>query len=111
MGIHVDAPPLFTAAGNDVSGVGSPIDAESKTANGDNPQVVISAHAWAGTVYVMAVNAGDTATDATISLPSLHGRTLTVLAENRSVDSNGGSFTDHFDPLDVHIYIAAQPGS
>lgn len=111
MGIHVDVPPLFAAVGNDVSGVGPAIDAESQTAGDNNPQIVISARTWAGAVYVIAVNAGDSATDATINIPSLHGRTLTVLAESRWVDSNGGSFTDHFDPLDVHIYIAAQPDS
>jgi hypothetical protein len=111
MGIHVDAPPLFGAVGNDVSGVGSAIDAESQIDRDNNPQVVISTRSWAGAVYVIAVNAGDGATDATIEVPALHGQTLTVLAEGRSVDSNGGSFTDHFDPLDVHIYVAAQPDS
>ena len=106
MGIHVDAQPVFAAAGN-LSQVGPAIDAESHPAGDSDPQVVISARAWACAVYVIAVNTSDSATDATINVPSLRGRTLTVLAESRRIDSNGGSFTDHFDPLDVHIYVAA----
>ena len=70
-------------------------------------EVVISTRTWAGAVYVIAVNAGDSATDVTINVSSLHAEALTVLGESRVIDSNGGSFIDHFDPLDVHIYVAA----
>jgi hypothetical protein len=107
MGIHVDARPSYVALGNDALGVGPAVDTGSQIAGGDNPQVVISARTWAGAVYVLAVNAGDTAADVTINVPSLQARTLTVLGESRRIDSNGGSFVDHFDPLDVHIYVAA----
>ncbi len=107
MGIRVGARPSLTAIGNALSGVGPAIDTESQTADENNPEVVISTRTWAGAVYVIAVNAGDSATDVTISVPSLHTRTLTVLGESRLIDSHGGSFIDHFDPLDVHIYIAA----
>jgi hypothetical protein len=106
MGIHVDSRPPAAAVGNDVSGVGPAIGAQSQTADDGNPQVVISTRTWAGAVYVIAVNAGDSATDVTINVPSLHGRTLTALGESRRIDFNDGSFVDHFDPLDVHIYIA-----
>ena len=98
---------MVPAAGNDVSGVGSAIDAQSETANGDNPQVVISARNWVGATYVIAVNTGFAAADASITVPALNGRTLTVLGESRRVDSDGDAFTDHFQPLAVHIYIAA----
>jgi hypothetical protein len=107
MGIHVNAQPVSAAVGNDHSHVGPAIDGERQSASDNDPQVVISARTWAGAVYVIAVNTGERATDATINVPSLRGRTLTVLAESRRIDSNGGSFTDHFDPLDVHIYVAA----
>jgi hypothetical protein len=107
MGIHVDVRPFHIRVGKDVSEVGPAVAADSRTAGDADQQVVISTHTWAGVLYVIAVNAGDNATDATIDVPSLRGRTLTVLAESRVVDSNGGSFTDHFDPLDVHIYVAA----
>jgi hypothetical protein len=106
MGIHMDARPSVAAVANDVSGVDPATDAESQTADDDNPHVVVSARTWAGAVYVIAVNAGDTATDVAINVPSLHARTLTVLGESRRINANGGSFIDHFDPLDVHIYIA-----
>jgi hypothetical protein len=107
MGIRDGARPSLTAIGNALSGVGPAVDTESQTADENNPKVMISTRTWAGAVYVIAVNAGDSATDVTISVPSLHARTLTVLGESRFIDSNGGSFIDHFDPLDVHIYVAA----
>ena len=70
-------------------------------------EVVISTRTWAGAVYVIAVNASDGPADVTINVPSLHAEALTVLGESRRIDFNGGSFFDHFDPLDVHIYVAA----
>jgi hypothetical protein len=109
MGIHVDARPS-AAVGNDVVRAGPAIGAEVQIVSGNDAQIVISTRMLAGAVYVIAVNAGDGATDATISVPALNGRALTVLGEGRFVDSDGGSFTDHFDPLGVHIYLAA-PGS
>jgi hypothetical protein len=56
---------------------------------------------------VIAVNTGFTDADATITVPALNGRTLTVLGESRRVDSDADVFTDHFGPLATHIYIAA----
>jgi hypothetical protein len=107
MALRVNPRPSRAAVGNDVPGVSPALGAESQTANDNNPQVVISTRTWAGAVYVIAVNAGDSATDATINVPSLHAPTLTVLGESRRIDSIGGSFIDHFDPLDVHIYTTA----
>jgi hypothetical protein len=107
MGIHVDARRSFAALRRGVSEVGRALEEESQNADDNASQVVISTRPWAGAVYVIAVNAGDSATDVTINVPSLQARTLTVLGESRQIDSDGGSFIDHFDPLDVHIYIAA----
>jgi hypothetical protein len=59
---------------------------------------------------VFAVNSGWTATDATFKLPSLNGRPLTVMGESRRVNSDGDTFTDHFAPMGVHLYIAAPAG-
>ena len=83
----------------------------AQSAGDDNPQVEISARAWAGATYVFAVNSGYTATDAKITVPALNGRTLSVMGESRRVDSDGDSFTDHFAPLAVHLYIAAPAGN
>ena len=94
---------------HDVARVGPAIYADAIPASDNNPQVVMSARQWAGAVYVFAINAGFTPADETVTVPSLNGRTLTVLGESRRVDATGDSFTDHFDPLDVHIYIAAPP--
>jgi hypothetical protein len=56
---------------------------------------------------VIAVNAGFSATKATIGAAGLGGRPLTVLDEGRRIAVNGSSFSDSFAPLDVHIYVAA----
>ncbi len=101
----------IAAVGRDLARVGPAIYMDGLTASDDNPQVVISARNWAGATYVIAVNAGYTDADTTITVPALNGRTLTVLGESRRVDSDGDTFTDHFPALGVHIYIAAPLGS
>jgi hypothetical protein len=101
----------IAAVGRDVARIGPAVYAPSESASDDSAQVVVSARTWAGAAYVIAVNAGYGPADATITVPSLNGRTLTVLGESRRVDSDGSSFQDHFDPLEVHIYVAAPPGA
>jgi hypothetical protein len=103
----------IAAVRKEIARIGPAIYAESQSsgASDKNPQVVISARTWAGAVYVIAINAGSAPSDVTINVPSLNGRTLMVLGESRRVDSDGATFTDHFDPLDVHIYIAAPAGA
>ena len=51
---------------------------------------------------------GDAGLDLTaaIDVPGLNNRVLDVFDESRQVQSKGDSFTDTFDPLQVHIYIA-----
>jgi hypothetical protein len=100
----------ISGVSRDVARLGPVIYAPSQTAGDDNPQVEISARTWAGATYVFAVNSGYTPTDAKITVPALNGRTLSVMGESRRVDSDGDSFTDHFAPLAVHVYIAAPPG-
>jgi hypothetical protein len=95
----------------DVARLGPAVYMASQAANDDSPQVVISARSWAGALYVIAVNTGYTTTQATISVPALNGRTLTVMGESRRIAANGDSFTDSFAPLAVHIYIASPAGS
>lgn len=90
----------------DVARLGQAIYAPSQPASDDDPHVVVSARSVAGALYVFAVNAGWTATDAKISVPGLGGRTLTAMGESRRMATAGDSFTDHFAPLGVHVYIA-----
>jgi hypothetical protein len=99
----------IAAVGRDLARVGPAVYMGDVAASDNNAQVVISARTWGGATYVFAVNAGFTDADATITVPALDGRTLMVLGESRRVDSDGDAFTDHFQPLAVHIYIAAPP--
>jgi hypothetical protein len=91
----------------EIARIGPAIYMDGLAASDNNEQVVISARNWVGATYVIAVNTGFTDADASITVPALNGRTLTVLGESRRVDSDGDAFTDHFQPLAVHIYIAA----
>jgi hypothetical protein len=109
MAIHMDARSP-APVGDSVGRTGPATGMDGQISDRNHHPIVISTRPWAGAVYVIAVNAGDGATDATISVPALSGCALAVLGEGRHIDSNGGSFTDHFDPLAVHIYVAT-PGS
>jgi hypothetical protein len=93
----------------DVARLGPAVYMPSAGASDDSPQVQISARTWGGALYVIAINSSYSPADATITAPSLSGRTLTVMGESRRVDAVGDTFQDHFAPLAVHIYIAPPP--
>jgi hypothetical protein len=64
-----------------------------------------------GAVYVIAVNSGRAPVQASIHVSGLGGRTLDVLGEERQLKaSDDDLITDGFDPLTVHIYVAAPLG-
>jgi hypothetical protein len=76
---------------------------------GGDGRIAVGARALNGAVYVIAVNPSTTAATATIEVPSLAGRWLTVLGESRVARARDARFTDSFAPLGVHLYVAA-PG-
>jgi hypothetical protein len=96
----------IAAVGRDVARLGPAVYAPDESVSDDTQQVVVAARTVAGALYLIAVNAGYTATQATFKAAALNGRTLTVMGESRRLASTGDSFTDSFAPLAVHIYIA-----
>ena len=66
-----------------------------------------SARTYNGAVYVIAVNAGTTASDVHLTVPGLGDRTLRVLGEPTLLQAKGDGFADHLGPLRVRIYVAA----
>jgi hypothetical protein len=62
-------------------------------------------HRGGGTLLLVGVNASRSASQATFRVPALGARTLDVLGESRSVTARGGSVSDSFGPLAVHIYV------
>jgi hypothetical protein len=64
-----------------------------------------SARTYGEAVYVIAVNAGLTPADVTLSLPALGDRTLLVLG-GPARRAAGGVITDRLPPLAVRIYVA-----
>jgi len=56
-------------------------------------------------LYIFAVCRRDNSTQATFTLSDLPGtHNIKVLDENRSLKTQNGIFTDHFQPWDVHLY-------
>jgi SpoIID/LytB domain protein len=72
-----------------------------------SPLVKVSARAHNGATYVIAVNTTRSPVDTTIAVPGLKATAVDVYDEQRQVSVAGGAFADHFDPLTVHIYVAA----
>jgi hypothetical protein len=95
----------------DVAALGPALLAPALAAHSANAHVKVGARSHEGVIYVIAVNAGYTATRATIRVGPLGDRPLTVVGENRRVDANGSRFTDSFAPLAVHVYAVEPPTS
>jgi hypothetical protein len=70
-----------------------------------------SARTYHDAIYVIAVNAGTTASDVRLTVPSLGDRTLRTLGEPRTLGAHRDAFTDRIAPLRVRIYVAAPPRS
>ena len=78
--------------------------AQVQTDNADAP-VDVMVKSYQGLTYIFAAEMRNASTKATITVPGLKlGSTVTVLDENRTIDTKDTSFTDTFDPWDVHIY-------
>ncbi|MCW2976158.1 MAG: putative lipoprotein, partial [Actinomycetia bacterium] len=72
-----------------------------------SPLVEVGARAHNGATYVIAVNTTRSPVDTTIAVPGLKAAAVDVYGEQRQVSVADGALTDHFDPLTVHIYVAA----
>ncbi len=59
-----------------------------------------------GAFYIVAVNAGRAPTTATLRVPGLGERELTVLGSLRRIRAASGAFADSFAPLEVRVYLA-----
>jgi len=93
----------------DVQALGPALLAASAPASSSGT-IKVGARALGGALYVFAVNPTFAPASATIAAPGLGGRTLQVYGEGRSVAPKGDSFSDSFEPLAVHLYIAAPAG-
>jgi stage II sporulation protein D len=73
----------------------------------DQPSVMVSARLLHGALYVIAVNSSRSAVTATLTVPQLFANSLDVYDEHRQVQAANGILADTFEPLQVHVYIAA----
>jgi hypothetical protein len=96
---------VIAGVGRDVARLGPAIYAPSQAAA--SGRIQLSVRNVAGALYVFAVNSSRSAVNAKMTIPGLNGRPLTVMGESRRVNTDGGTFTDRFAPLAVHVYIAA----
>jgi hypothetical protein len=96
---------VIAGVGRDVARLGPAVYAPSQAAA--SGRIQLSVRNAGGALYVFAVNSSRTAVNAKMTIPGLNGRPLTVMGESRRVNTDGGTFTDRFAPLAVHLYIAA----
>ena len=85
----------------------SPVVRDAATVQSQNPEgpIALMVKKHEGTTYLFAVGMRDGATTGTFKLGGVVGeRTIEVIGENRKIAVAGGSFTDRFDPWDVHLY-------
>jgi hypothetical protein len=59
-------------------------------------------------IVLLAANRSVQPTQVTIRSPQIHSGSVAVFKENRQINANSGSFTDHFDALEVHVYELAK---
>lgn len=79
------------------------------TTNAQAP-VKVGAYSADGALYVIAVNSDTKPVDAQIHVDGADARTFSAFGEGRTLTAADSTLTDHFDPLGVHIYIAAPDG-
>ena len=100
--------PGIEAVARMVAALGAALAAPDAPVSASGP-VVAGGRALNGALYVVAVNPTHAALRATLTAPGLNGRTLRAIGEGRSVGAAKDVFHDDFDPLAVHLYVAA-PG-
>jgi hypothetical protein len=113
--IGYDPPTWTDAVGAELARTNAQIRALAPALLGDSvdaqaasPLIKVSAKARNGATYVIAVNATRSPVDTTIEVPGwLTPTAVDVYDEQRQLSVAGSAFADHFDPLAVHIYIAA----
>jgi len=93
----------------DIAKLGPALLSPATPAHADHPLVRAGGRTHNGAHYIVAVNAGFTTVQATVRAPWLGQASLSVLDEGRRVASLGGSFTDTFGPLAVHVYVEEPP--
>jgi hypothetical protein len=102
-------PPIaaaVTQVTHDVKALGPALLSAAIPADGPAP-LRVAARAYNGALYMVAVNPTFQPVQATLHVPGLVGRPLTVLDEGRQLATSGDDFSDAFAPLGVHVYVVA----
>lgn len=97
----------ITRTNSELEELAAALLADPASAASESAHLRVAARVLNGALYIIAVNATRTPVDAAIQVPGLGGRVVEAFGENRSLTPSGDSFNDHFDPLGVHIYLAA----
>jgi hypothetical protein len=98
--------PAIGGVVNEVTALQPALGAPDEPVSADAP-LVVGARSFGGAFYVIAVNPTEQRLHATIRAAGLTGNAATVLDEGRSVEVSGGSLSDGFAPLAVHVYVVA----
>jgi hypothetical protein len=85
------------------------LTADELEATSDTSAVKVGARTLNGAIYLIAVNSSRSRVDATLHVEELSGGELDAFDEGRHISAAGDAVSDSFEPLEVHIYIAAPP--
>lgn len=105
--LHIGMPHLtkeFAALGPVVLAPTSPLTVK---ASSDKAKTLLKDHS--GHLWLLACNADNEPRELTLTVSGLgkRARRINILSEGRGVDLKGDSFTDHFDPWEVHVYTTS----
>jgi hypothetical protein len=85
----------------------SPTVTNAVKVNSSNADVPVATlvKRYEGVTYLFTVGMRNGETSATFTLAGITGeKSLEVIGENRTLIAKDGTFTDHFDPWEVHLY-------
>jgi hypothetical protein len=85
---------------------------QTKAVNGSaaDPRIKVGVRELEGALYIIAVNSTNDAVTTPIKVDGLGDSKLTALGEARTLNAATGEVADSFEPLAVHVYVAAPVG-
>jgi hypothetical protein len=92
-----------------VATIGPTLFAPSVSATSTNQQVKVAAHRYGGVTYLMAVNVGVRRVTSKFRLSGTLSGRARLIWETRTLSVRRGSFSDRFNPFQVHVYKVFAP--
>jgi hypothetical protein len=86
------------------------LQTEPAAGSAADPRIKVGVRELEGALYIIAVNSTKDSVTTQIKADELGDRKITAFGEGRSLTAATGELTDTFEPLGVHVYVAAPVG-